>query len=72
LTYALYFSQDGTAPQGRYVFVSLTPLVALAGLGVAALTPRGLRPIVAFLSVAAIAALDLIAIVSTLVPTFYG
>jgi 4-amino-4-deoxy-L-arabinose transferase-like glycosyltransferase len=71
-TYALYFSQDGTAPQGRYLYVALAPMVILGGLGVSALVPRGLRPAAAFAAVASVAAFDLIAIASALIPTFYG
>jgi hypothetical protein len=70
--YALYFSQDGTAPQGRYLFVALTPLLLLLTAGLAEFVPRGGRSAAFVGGVWLLVLLDTIAIVAAILPEYYG
>ncbi|MFN8534410.1 MAG: DUF2142 domain-containing protein [Dehalococcoidia bacterium] len=72
LVYALYFSQDGTAPQGRYLFVSLTPLMLLLSAGAAELTPRRLRPGALVLGAVLLLIFDAVALFGSILPAYYG
>ncbi|MCS6801349.1 MAG: hypothetical protein RMM58_02650 [Chloroflexota bacterium] len=70
--YALYFSQDGTAPQGRYLFVSLSPLLIVLTAGLAELFPRRARRLAAIGGAWLLLLFDAVVIVGTLLPEYYG
>lgn len=70
--YALYFSQDGTAPQGRYLLVSLSPLLLLLTAGLAELVPRGLRVTALIAGAWLLLLLGAVALLGAIVPEYYG
>ena len=70
--YALYFSQDGTAPQGRYLFVALAPLLFWLLGGLAELVPARWRAAALVLGLVALLLFDLLALTSALLPVYYG
>ncbi|GIW06205.1 MAG: hypothetical protein KatS3mg060_1010 [Dehalococcoidia bacterium] len=70
--YALYFSQDGTAPQGRYLFPSLSPLLLLLTAGLAEVTPRFARSAALVAGIWLLLLLDAVAIFGAIIPEYYG
>jgi hypothetical protein len=70
--YALYFSQDGTAPQGRYLLVSLSPLLLLLTAGLAELAPRRFRVTALLVGAWLLLLVGAVALVGAILPEYYG